>query len=343
MSKPRESTRAVKVGNIQIGGQDKVVVQSMCSIKTSKVEEVAKEIKECRLYGAEIMRLSVLDEEDARSFKEIKRLVDMPLVADIHFDHRLGILALENGADALRANPGNIKKEGLEALIEASKKHRTPIRIGVNGGSLKGKYEGNPLYGEALEAVKLFEGMGFHDLVLSLKGSDVLSSIEAYRLASKNLHYPLHIGITEAGPKDIGLIRSAAGLSPLLLDGIGDTMRISLSDSPAEEIKASKRLLRDLGLDDSWPYFISCPTCGRTEVDLLPLSKKISEYLESHHINKKIAVMGCIVNGPGEAKEADLGVAGGKGKWVMFKKGEVIKRCDDSSVYDDLITEINKL
>ncbi|MBO4541355.1 MAG: flavodoxin-dependent (E)-4-hydroxy-3-methylbut-2-enyl-diphosphate synthase [Bacilli bacterium] len=347
----REQTRPVRLGKLQLGGQKRVLIQSMCSIKTSKVEEVSAQINRCAALGADIMRLSCLDMEDAKAFKEIRKRVDIPLVADIHFDYRLALQALESGVEAIRINPGNIGSlDRIQAVVSSAKAHRAPIRIGVNSGSLdKEIYQGKEkiaaeyLLFSAAKHAKILEDLDFHDIVLSLKGSSVKETVEAYRMASERFPYPLHLGITEAGPKDIGVIRSAAGLSPLLLDGIGDTIRISLSDDPEEEIRACKRLLHDLELDEAYPTFISCPTCGRTEVALIPLAKKVLAYLEENHIHKTIAVMGCIVNGPGEARHADLGIAGGKKSFVIFKKGEVLKTVKEEEAFEALIEEIGKL
>nr|MCR5490698.1 flavodoxin-dependent (E)-4-hydroxy-3-methylbut-2-enyl-diphosphate synthase [Bacilli bacterium] len=298
----RNETRPVYLGQTRLGGSDHVLIQSMCSIKTSKIEEVSAQINRCAALGAEAMRLSVLDEEDARSFASIKKRVNIPLIADIHFNYKFALMALEGGVDAVRINPGNIGSvEGIKAVVQACKAHRAPIRVGVNSGSIdKSIYEGKQiiasevLVASAKKHVKILEDLDFHDIVISLKGSDVRETVEAYRLASKVFPYPLHLGITEAGPKDIGLIRSSAGLAPLLLDGIGDTIRISLSDDPEEEIKACCRLLHDLGLKEDHPTFISCPTCGRTAVNLIPTAKAIQNYLEEHRICKTVAVMGCI-------------------------------------------------
>ncbi len=347
----RNETRPIKIGNLTLGGQEKVLLQSMCNIKTSKVEEVSAQINACAASGADIMRLSCLDMDDAKAFKEIKKRTSIPLVADIHFDYRLALAAIDAGVDAVRINPGNIGEEWkIKEVVDACKAHNVPIRIGVNSGSLdKSIYFGKEviksqmLVDSAKKHVKILEDLGFHDIVISLKGSDVRETIEAYRLASETFPYPLHLGITEAGPKDIGLIRSSAGLAPLLLDGIGDTIRISLSDDPVEEIKAEQRLLHDLGLYDKFPTFISCPTCGRTEVDLIPTAKAIEQYLEEHHIQKTVAIMGCIVNGPGEARHADLGAAGGNGTWVIFKKGEILRNVDNADIVPELIKEIEKL
>lgn len=347
----RNETRPVALGNTILGGRDRVLIQSMCSIKTSKVEEVSEQINRCAKLGADAMRLSVLDEEDARSFGEIKKRVSIPLIADIHFEYRYALLALEGGVDAIRINPGNIGSvEGIKAVVEACKAHHAPIRVGVNSGSIdKSIYQGKEiiasevLVASAAKHVKILEDLDFHDIVISLKGSDVRETVEAYRLAAKTFPYPLHLGITEAGPKDIGLLRSAAGLAPLLLEGIGDTIRISLSDDPEEEIKACCRLLHDLGLKEDYPTFISCPTCGRTQVDLIPTAKAIQNYLEENRICKTVAVMGCIVNGPGEARHADIGAAGGKGSWVIFKKGEVLRSVKNEEIVAELIKEIDKL
>ena len=347
----RELTRPVSLGGIKLGGHNAVMIQSMASIKTSRVEEVSAQINRCAALGCQAMRLSVLDEEDAHSFAEIKKRVSIPLIADIHFDYRFALWAIEGGVDAIRINPGNIgDRDKIQAVVDACKAKRIPIRIGVNSGSLdKEIYQGKDiirsemLVASAKKHVEILESMGFEDIVISLKGSSVLETVEAYRLASKTFPYPLHLGITEAGPKDVGLLRSAAGLSPLLLDGIGDTIRISLSDDPEEEVKACCRLLHDLGLYPHYSTFISCPTCGRTSVSLIPTAKKIQEYLEENRIELTVAVMGCIVNGPGEARHADLGCAGGNGSWVIFQKGEVIRRVTDEEIVSAMIQEIDRL
>lgn len=334
-----------------MGGNGHIYVQSMASIKTSKALEVSEQINRCAAYGCELMRCSCLDMDDATAFKEIKKNVCIPLVADIHFDYRLALAAIDAGVDAIRLNPGNIGSiENVEKVVRKCKERQIPIRIGVNGGSIdktiydrKSIVKGQYLFESALKHVTILEKLGFHDIVISLKGSDPLETIAAYRLAAEKLPYPLHLGVTEAGPMETSLIRSSATLAPLLLDGIGNTIRLSLTEDPIEEVKAANRLLHDLKLKEDWPTFISCPTCGRTQVNLLPLAKKIQSYLEEHKINKTVAIMGCIVNGPGEAKHADLGAAGGNGKWVLFKKGETVKTVDDSSIYETLIEEINKL
>jgi len=349
--KKRIETLKIKIGNTFIGGSNKVLIQSMCNIKTSKIEEVSAQINRCAKLGADIMRLSCLDTEDAKAFKEIKKRVSIPLVADIHFQYEYALEAIKGGVDAIRINPGNIGSiEGIKAVVDACKEYNVPIRIGVNSGSLdKCIYQGKEtikaqyLVDSAKKHVKILEDLDFHNIVISLKGSSVKETIEAYRLASEVFPYPLHLGITEAGPSSIGLIRSSAGLSPLLLEGIGDTIRISLSDEPEEEIRAAKRLLHDLDLYPNYPTFISCPTCGRTQVNLLDLSKKVLAYLEDNNINKEVAIMGCIVNGPGEARHADLGAAGGNGTWAIFKKGEVVETVSENQVFDKLVNYIKEL
>ena len=346
----RNETRQVKVGNIFIGGQNKVVIQSMCNIKTEKYIEVSEQINECAKLGAELMRVSVMDEKDALAIKEIKKRVDVPLVADIHFDYRLALLAMESGVDKIRINPGNIGDiENVKKVVEMAKEKHIPIRIGVNSGSLdktvhdySTKYTAEKLVESAKKHVQILESLGFYDIVISLKGSNVLETIEAYRLASKTFPYPLHLGITEAGFKDIAVIRSSAGLAPLLLEGIGDTIRISISGSVKDEIITCKRLLHDCGLYPNYPTLVACPTCGRTQVDVESLARKVMDYLET--INKPIhvAVMGCVVNGPGEAKNADIGIAGGKHEFVIFKKDKVIKKVPEADAFETLKEEINK-
>ncbi len=347
----RLQTRPVTLGSLRLGGNPTPLIQSMCSIKTSRVEEVSAQINRCAALGADAMRLSVLDMEDAHAFKEIKKRVDIPLIADIHFDYRLALASIESGVDAVRINPGNIgAKENIQAVVDECKEKHIPIRIGVNSGSLDKDFvvgkeivAASALVASAKKHVDILESMGFYDIVISLKGSSAKETIEAYRLAAETFPYPLHLGVTEAGTKEVGLLRSAAALSPLLLEGIGDTIRISLTEPPEEEIKACCRLLHDLGLKEDYPTFISCPTCGRTAVDLMPLAHKVQEYLEERHINKTIAVMGCVVNGPGEARHADLGLAGGKGSWVLFKKGEVLATVKEEEAFDALVKEIEKL
>jgi len=344
----RERTHKIKIGNITIGHSNKVLIQSMCNIKTSKVDSVVKQINECAKLGADIMRVSILDIEDAKAIRQIRKRIKIPLVADIHFSYELAIESIKSGADAIRINPGNIGSiEKIELVVNAAKAKNIPIRIGVNSGSLdksiSDKASAKALVASAEKHVKILEKLKFKNIVISLKGSNVKDTVEAYQLASKKFKYPLHVGITEAGPSEVGIIRSAAALSPILVQGIGDTIRISLSNDPTEEVIAAKRLLHDLGLYPNYPTLISCPTCGRTQVNLIPLTTKVLKYLEDNNINKKVAIMGCVVNGPGEAKECDIGLAGGKKEWVLFKKGQVIKKLPDQNIFDKFIKEINKI
>ena len=341
----RKEKRLVKVGPLPIGGKSRISVQSMAAVKTEKVDDVLGQIKEALPYGLDIMRVSVLDEEDGRALARLTRESPVPIVADIHFDYRLALLAAANGVAAIRINPGNIGGEDrVKAVVAACQERFIPIRIGINGGSLFKDREATAE--EMLEAAKkhvaILERNAFRDIVISLKSSSPLVTIEANRLADKAFPYPLHLGATEAGPKDVSLIRSAAVLSPLLLEGIGDTIRLSMSEPPLEEAKAGHRLLRDLGLDEGWPFFVSCPTCGRTMVDLMPLAKKVQTYLEERRLPLKVAVMGCIVNGPGEARDADIGLAGGNGVYALFKKGKVLRTVNEKEAFEALVSEIEK-
>ena len=345
----RTETKSIKVGNVTIGGQNKVIIQSMCNIKTSNIEQVIQQILELENIGCQIIRVSIKDKEDALSLKKIKQYIHIPLVADIHFDYKLALLSIENGADKIRINPGNIGSYNkLKKVVLACKEKNIPIRIGVNSGSLIQPNEENSykvtakaMVDKAKEYVSLLEDLDFYDICISLKSSSTLESIEAYRVASEIFPYPLHLGITEAGIKEVGIIRSIAGLAPLLEQGIGDTLRISLTDDPKEEVIACKRLLHDLGLYDNMSTLISCPTCGRTEVNLIDLSKKVQAYLDTISKPITVAIMGCVVNGPGEAKQADIGIAGGKNSWVLFKKGQIIKKISEEEAYETLIGEIN--
>lgn len=345
----RQDTRKITIGNITLGGQNKVLIQSMCNIKTSNYIEVAMQINKCAMLGADIMRVSIMDNDDANAIKKIKLLTKIPIVGDIHFDYKLALLAMDNGIDAVRINPGNIgKEENVKKVIEKAKEKKIPIRVGVNSGSLDSSihdysyhYNAKTMIESAKKHIAILEKYGFYDIVISLKGSSVLETIEAYRLASQTFKYPLHLGITEAGVKEISLIRSTAGLSPLLLDGIGDTIRISMSDEPEEEIIAAKRLLHDIGLYPDYPTLVSCPTCGRTQVDVNKLSKKVLDYLETIKKNIVVAVMGCAVNGPGEAKNADIGIAGGKNEFLIIKKGKIIGKVKESEAFEVLKKEID--
>ncbi|MBO6262411.1 MAG: flavodoxin-dependent (E)-4-hydroxy-3-methylbut-2-enyl-diphosphate synthase [Bacilli bacterium] len=346
----RTETRQAQIGRLKLGGQNKVLIQSMCKHKTSHVEEVIKEINECAALGASMMRVSILDEEDAAAIKEIKKGIKIPLIADIHFNGDFAIAAIKNGANKIRLNPGNINDENkIKEIVELAKKKKVTIRVGANSGSVSKDFDlfdiplSHKLVLSVKKHVEILEKYDFHDIVISLKASNIKETIEAYRLASEMFPYPLHIGITEAGPYDLSVIRSTAGLAPLLLEGIGDTIRISITGDAQQEVIAAKRLLHDCGLYEDYPTFISCPTCGRTQVDIRPLGAKVFKYLEDNNIKLTVACMGCIVNGPGEGKNADIGIAGGKGQYVIFKKGEIIKKVSEAEAYDALIKEIDSL
>ena len=344
----RVNTKRINLGkNTIIGGQNKVLIQSMCNIKTSFSTKIIDQINECAHYGADLMRVSILDDEDLDSIKEIIDSIEIPLVADIHYNYRFAIDAINKGVNKIRINPGNLNNlnEYLE-ILNAAKKHNTAIRIGVNAGSLKNDNKlkvSDLLVNKALEYLRFAEEHDFYNLVLSLKTSNPLETIEAYTKISNLVNYPLHIGLTESGFDEIGIIRSIATLSPLLLKGIGDTIRISLTSDPIKEIMTCKRLLHDIGLYKNYPTLISCPTCGRTEVNIKPLAKKVLDYLEDNSINLKVAVMGCPVNGIGEGKDADIGLAGGKEKYLLFKKGQLIKTVDEENAFNALISEINSM
>lgn len=345
----RNQTRKVFVKDLQIGGNDNIIIQSMCNIKTSDVEKVIQQILMLEKYGCELIRVSILDENDANAIKQIKKHIHIPLVADIHFDYKLALLCIENGIDKIRINPGNIGKiENIKAVVDACKASNIPIRIGINSGSLeedlKNQYGtcAKTMIESAKRHIKILEDLDFYDIVLSLKSSDFNMCIEAYKMASELFIYPLHIGITEPGTLIPGIIKSTLGLSTLLDLNIGNTIRISLSDDPIQEIKVAKQLLKAKGLIDM-PSLTSCPTCGRTQIDLIKYASEIEDYLYSSKKNIKIAVMGCIVNGPGEASEADIGIAGGNGKAILFKKGKVIKTIDEKDIVNCLINEIEKM
>ncbi len=346
----RKHTKQVHIKDIVLGGQDKVIIQSMCNIKTENYQEVIKQINECASLGAEMMRVSVMDEKDAMAIKEIKKGISIPLVADIHFDYRLALLAMDNGVDKVRINPGNIGSiDKIKLVVDKAKEKHIPIRIGVNSGSLdkeihdySTEYTAKKLVESAKKHVKILEDLGFYDIVISLKGSNVKETVAAYRLASETFPYPLHLGITEAGFKEISVIRSSAGLAPLLLDGIGDTIRISISGDPRDEIIAAKRLLHDCDLYPNYPTLVACPTCGRTQVDVQALARKVMDFLETTNKPIHVAVMGCVVNGPGEAKNADIGIAGGCHEYVIFKKDKVIKKVPEELAFETLVEEINK-
>ena len=340
----REKTRSIKIGPYTMGGNNKVYIQSMTNTYTKDVEATVKQIHTLEKAGCEIIRVAVLDMVDAQAIKEIKKQINIPLVADIHFDYRLALESIKSGADKIRLNPGNIpKREHVEEVVRACKERNIPIRIGVNSGSLPGRAEPTPelMVETARHHVEILESMDFYDIALSLKATDMNLMIEAYRLAAKTFNYPLHLGVTEAGTAFSGGIKSAMGIGILLHEGIGNTIRVSLTDNPILEIQAAKEILKNLGLKDKVPNLISCPTCGRIQYDMIDIAKKIEAYLLKVNKTINVAIMGCAVNGPGEAKHADIGVAGGKGEALLFRKGQIIKKIKESEVYDELIKEID--
>lgn len=340
-------SRVVKVGNLLIGGGNPIVIQSMTNTTTSDVEVTVNQIKKLEAAGCQMVRMTINNEEAAKAIGEIKKRVDVPLCADIHFDYKLALLAIENGIDKLRINPGNIgSDENIKAVVEKAKEKNIPIRIGVNSGSIEkhilekyGKPTADGMVESAMYHINLLEKNGFNDIVVSLKASNVKMMVEAYRKISKLVDYPLHLGVTEAGTAFQGTVKSAIGIGALLVDGIGDTIRVSLTEDPVEEIKVAKEILKVLGLIEAGVEIVSCPTCGRTEIDLIGLAKKVEKEFENENRKIKIAVMGCVVNGPGEAREADYGVAGGKGVGVLFKKGQIVKKVDES----EILIELKKL
>ena len=347
----REETRSVQVGNLTIGGNNHVVIQSMCNTKTKDVEATIKQINALQQAGCELVRVAVFNKEDAYAIKEIKKGIHIPLVADIHFDYKLALIAIESGIDKVRINPGNIGSiEKVKAVVDACKEKHIPIRIGVNGGSLEKdileKY-GEPtpegMVESAMKHVKILEDLDFHDIVISLKSSNTMLTIKAYELASKTFPYPLHVGVTEAGTALGGTIKSSLGIGTLLYEGIGNTIRVSLSDDLVEEIKVAKILLKELGLLKGVPTLVSCPTCGRIQYDLIPIAKEMEDFLKDIHLDITVAIMGCAVNGPGEARHADIGIAGGVGEGLLIKHGEIVKRVKQEDMVQTLKDEILKM
>jgi (E)-4-hydroxy-3-methylbut-2-enyl-diphosphate synthase len=340
----REQTRQTMVGPLEFGGNNKVYIQSMTTTFTKDVESTVDQIKKLTTAGCDIVRVAVLDMIDAKALGEIKKQISIPLVADIHFDYRLALEAINQGVDKIRLNPGNIpKREHVELVVNACKEKKIPIRIGVNSGSLPNRMAptAENMVETAKHHVEILESLGFYDIALSLKATDMSLMVEAYRLAAKTFPYPLHLGVTEAGTAFSGAIKSAIGIGILLAEGIGNTIRVSLTDNPVLEIQAAKEILKNLGLKDKVPNLISCPTCGRIQYDMIDIAKKIEAYLLTINKTINVAIMGCAVNGPGEAKHADIGIAGGKGEAILFRKGEIIKKIKESEVYDVLIEEIN--
>ena len=348
----RTETRPINVGGIQIGGQNKVIIQSMTNTKTKDVEATVKQILDLEKAGCEIIRVACLDMEDAKAIKDIKSQIHIPIVADIHFDYKIAICAIEAGVDKVRINPGNIGgKEKVKAVVDKCKEYNVPIRIGVNAGSLEKdlleKYGGKPTAKAMVESAKrhvqILEDLDFYDIAISLKASNLDLCIESYEEAAKEFNYPLHLGITEAGTAFSGTIKSSIGLGILLREGIGDTIRVSLSDNPIEEIKVVKEILKDCNLYKNIPTLVSCPTCGRTQIDLIPMAKEVEEFLQTINSDITVAVMGCAVNGPGEASNADIGIAGGIKEGLLFKKGKIIRKIPQENIVKELKDEILKM
>jgi len=347
----RKDTRLVKVKNVLVGGKSPVTIQSMTNTDTKDTEKTLMQIRALYNAGCEIIRCAVPDMEAAQALKIITSLSPIPVVADIHFDYKLALKAIENGVAALRINPGNIgSKERVRIVVEAAKAKEIPIRIGVNSGSLEkdilerdGKPTAKGLVESALRHIKILEELHFYDIVISIKSSNVAMMIDAYRLMSEKCNYPLHLGVTESGTMFKGTIKSSVGIGTLLAEGIGDTIRVSLTSDPIEEIKVAKEILKAVGLRTEGLEFISCPTCGRTQIDLIKIAQEVEKKLEGINKNIKVAVMGCVVNGPGEAREADIGIAGGCGEGLIFKKGVIIKKVKEEDLVSELMKEIEAL
>ncbi len=339
----RRKSKEITIGNVKIGNNNPISVQSMCNTDTRNIEQTIRQIKELSDAGCELVRLAVLNKDAAESIKELVKLSPAPLIADIHFDYRLAIQCINNGISALRLNPGNIgKRENIEKVVSLAKQQQIPIRIGVNAGSLEKELieQDIPLAEKmaqsAMKHIKILEDLDFDLIKISLKSSDVLTTIEAYRLMASIVEYPLHLGVTEAGTLKNGLIKSSVGLGTLLADGIGDTIRVSLTENPIEEVSAGFEILKSLKLRTRGVNFVSCPTCGRTQIDLINLAKKVEDRFKNLDKNITIATMGCAVNGPGEARHADFGIAGGIGEGYVFKKGEIIARVPEDQLLDEL-------
>jgi (E)-4-hydroxy-3-methylbut-2-enyl-diphosphate synthase len=345
----RRDTRAVRVGDLTIGGSNEVIMQSMCTTKTADVKATVAEILRLEEAGCQLVRVTVNNKEAAEAIKEIKKQIHIPLVSDIHFDHRLALAAIENGIDKVRINPGNIgRREKVEAVVKACKERGIPIRIGVNAGSLENhlleKY-GYPtpeaMVESALFHINILEELDFHDIIVSLKASDVPMAIAAYSQAAKAFNYPLHLGITEAGTLFTGAVKSAAGIGTLLNMGIGNTLRISLSADPVEEIKVARELLKTFGLITNAATLVSCPTCGRLDIDLFSIANEVEDYIAKIKVPIKVSVLGCAVNGPGEAREADIGIAGARGEGMLFRYGEMIRKVPEAELLAELKKEID--
>lgn len=347
----RVNTKSVKVGSIYIGGNNNIAVQSMTNTDTRNVTDTVNQILKLEAAGCDIIRCAIPDEVASEAIENIVNQIHIPLVADIHFDYRLALKAIESGVSALRINPGNIGSvDKTKMVAKAAKERNIPIRIGVNSGSLEkellDKYKrvcADALVESALNHVKILENVNFDDIVISIKSSDVLMMIESYRKISEKVKYPLHIGVTEAGTIWRGTIKSSIGIGTLLCEGIGDTIRVSLTGDPIEEVRVGREILKSIGYLSSGIQFISCPTCGRTQIDLIKIAREVEEKLSNCKKNIKVAVMGCVVNGPGEAREADIGIAGGKGEGLIFKKGKIIKKVKEENLVEELLKEIDNI
>ncbi len=346
----RKATKKIKVGNLFVGGDAPVTIQSMANTDTRKIDETVRQINELEKAGCEIIRVAVPDMEAATAIYSIKNKINIPLVADIHFDYKLALKSIESGVDALRINPGNIGSEAkIKEVVTAAKDRNIPIRVGVNTGSIErdilDKYgrSSEALVESALRHVNILEKFGFYDIVISVKSSDVMENIISYRMLSEKTDYPLHLGVTEAGTIFSGTIKSSIGIGCLLCEGIGDTIRVSLTDNPVEEVKVAKEILKACGIRKMGIEIVSCPTCGRTNIDLISLAKKAEEALKDINKPIKVAIMGCAVNGPGEAREADIGIAGGIGEGLIFKKGEILRKVSEDKLLEELIKEIEKI
>ena len=345
----RNNTKVIDIGGVKIGGDYPIAIQSMCNTKTEDVEATVAQILALEEVGCEIIRVAVPTMEAAEAIKEIKKRIHIPLVADIHFDYKLAIAAIENGVDKIRINPGNIGSiDRVKAVVDVARAHNVPIRVGVNSGSLEkniiekyGRVTAEGIVESALDKVKIIEDLGYDNIVISIKSSDVLMCIKAHELIASQTPYPLHVGITESGTLISGNIKSSVGLGIMLHEGIGNTIRVSLTGDPLEEIKSAKLILRTLGLRKGGIEVVSCPTCGRTCIDLIGLANKVETMVQAYDLDIKVAVMGCVVNGPGEAKEADIGIAGGRGEGLLIKKGEVIKKIPEDQLLDVLKYELD--
>ena len=345
----RDNTKEIKIGNRVIGGGNPILIQSMTNTRTEDVESTVQQILALEAAGCEIVRCTIPTLEAAKAIAEIKKRVSIPIVGDIHFDYKMAIAAMENGVDKIRINPGNIGGiENVKAVVDVARERNIPIRVGVNSGSLEKnlveKYGGVTAEGiveSALDKVKMIEDLGYDNLVISIKSSDVLMCVKAHELLVKETNYPIHVGITESGTLTSGNIKSALGLGLILHQGIGDTIRVSLTGDPVEEIKSAKLILRTLGLRKGGIEVVSCPTCGRTKIDLIGLANEVEKLVANYDLDIKVAVMGCVVNGPGEAKEADIGIAGGIGEGLLIKKGEIIKKLPENELLSTLKYELD--